>query len=152
VDCFPYFFRGGLVISLRGTEGFLLDVDGLRRHRQPHTSDHVIVTLLGKIKGEHHDLAHLVPCVPTTGSGIDVQRSLERLLDLKEAQGLIDGPAISDASGQAYKTRDIDDCFHDVLEDLFVTNHLLFSNHIASRKMLRGRYQVFRSYWKSSDS
>jgi hypothetical protein len=58
------------VISLRGTEGFLLDVDGLRRHRQPPSSDHVIIALLGKIQGEQHDLAHLIPCVKTTGSGI----------------------------------------------------------------------------------
>jgi hypothetical protein len=112
----------------------------------------VIVTLLGKIKGEHHDLAHLVPCVPTTGSGIDVRRSLERFLDFKETQSLIDGPAISHVNGQAYKTRNIDDRFHDVLKDLFVTNHSLFLNHIASTQMPRERYQVFRSYRKSSDS
>jgi hypothetical protein len=42
---------------------------GLQGHRQPPNSDHVIIALLGKIKGEHHDLAHLVPCVPKTGSG-----------------------------------------------------------------------------------
>jgi hypothetical protein len=140
------------IISLRGMEGFLLDVDGLRWHRQSPSSDHVIVALLGKIKSEHHDLAHLIPCVQTTGSGIDVRRSLERLLDLKEGQGLVDGPAISDASGQAYKTRDINDCFHDVLEDLFATSHSLFPSHITSTQMLRERYQVFRTYRKSSDS
>jgi hypothetical protein len=93
------------VISLRGTEGFLLDIDGLRRHRQPIDSDHVIIALLGKIKGEHHDRAHLVPCVPKTGSGIDAQRSLERLIDLKEGQGFKDRPVISDAMSLANCTR-----------------------------------------------
>jgi hypothetical protein len=80
-----------------------------------------------------------------------MRRSLERLLDLKEEQGLLDGPAISDARGQAYKTRDIDDCFHDVLEDLFATNHSLFPSHISSMQTLRERYQVFWTYRKSSD-
>jgi hypothetical protein len=71
---FHSFSVAAYVISLRGTEGFLLDIDGIRRHRQPETSDHVIIALLGKIKGEHHDLAHLVPCVPITGSGIRDRR------------------------------------------------------------------------------
>jgi hypothetical protein len=91
MDRIPLFFGGSIyVISLQGTEGFLLDIDGLRRHRQPPNSNHVIVALLGKIKGEHHELAHLVPYVPTTGSGIDVQRSLEQFINLKEMQRVKD--------------------------------------------------------------
>jgi hypothetical protein len=141
------------VISLRGTEGFLLDINGLRRHHQPTDSDHVIIALLGKIKGEHHDLAHLVLCVPKTGSWIDVKRLLERLVNLKESQGFKDGPAISDVSGQLYGTRDIDDCCQqEVLEDLYATQHELFPNHILDGKMIRERYQAFRTYRKSSDS
>jgi hypothetical protein len=130
----------------------LLDIDGLRRHRQPEASDHVIIALLGKIKGEHHDLAHLVPCVPITGSGIDVRRSLERLIELKESQGFRDGPAISDVTGHLYKTRDINDCFQEVLEDLYSTQHELFPTHILTVQMIRERYQVFQTYRKSSDS
>jgi hypothetical protein len=85
-----------------------------------HTADHCVIALLGKIQGENHDLAHLIPCVKTTSSGIRVQTSLDRLLDLKEeAQGLRDGPAISDTVGRLYRTRDIDDCFQEILEDFF---------------------------------
>jgi hypothetical protein len=153
MDNIPFLSAVAYVISpLRRTEGFLLDIDGLRRFRQPTNSDHVIIALLGKIKGKHHDLAHLVPCVPKTGSGIDAQRSLERLVDLKESQGFKDGPAISDVSGQLYKTRDIDNCFQEVLEDLFTTQDELFPNHILSGQMIRERYQVFRTYRKLSDS
>jgi hypothetical protein len=104
------------VISLRGSEGFLLDMGGLRRHRQLESSDHCIIALLGKIKGENHDLAHLVPCTKVTSSGIRVQASLKRLIDLNESQGLKDGSAISDLTGHLYRTRDIDDCFQEILE------------------------------------
>jgi hypothetical protein len=78
--------------------------------------------------------------------GIDVRQSLERLIQLK------DGPAISDVSGHLYKTRDIDDCFQEVLEDLFATQHHLFPNHISNIQMIRERYQVFQTYRKTSDS
>jgi hypothetical protein len=104
------------------------------------------------MKGEHHDLAHLIPCAPTTGSGIDVRQSLERLIQLKGSQGFKDRPAISDVSGHLYKTRDIDDCFQEVLEDVFATQHHLFPNHISNVQMIRERYQVFRTYRKMSDS
>jgi hypothetical protein len=153
MDGIPFLFSCRICnLSLRGTEGFLLDIDGLRRHRQPIDSDHAIIALLGNIKGEHHDLAHLVPCVTKTGSGIDVQRSLEQLIDLKESQGFKDGPAISNVSDQLYKTRDIDDCFQEVLEDLYATQHELFPSHILNGQMIRERYQAFRTYRKSSDS
>jgi hypothetical protein len=51
-----------------------------------------------------------------------------------------------------YKTRDIDDCFQEVLEDLYSTQHELFPTHILTVQMIRERYQVFRTYRKSSDS
>jgi hypothetical protein len=140
------------IISLRDSEGFLLDIGGLRRHRQPESSDHRIIALLGKIKGENHDLAHLVPCTRVTSSGIKVQTSLNRLIDLKEAQGLKDGPAISDATGRLCRTRDIDDCFQEILEELFQSKHHLFPAHINDVSMLRQKDQVFRTYQKSSDS
>jgi hypothetical protein len=86
------------------------------------------------------------------GSGIDVRRSLERLIQLKESQGFRDGPAISDVTGQLYKTGDIDDCFQEVLEDLYSTQHELFPTHILTLQMIRReRYEVFRTYIKSSD-
>ena len=44
-------------ISLRGPEGFLLDLKGLNNYWD--TSDkNFIITLLGRIKGERYDLTH----------------------------------------------------------------------------------------------
>jgi hypothetical protein len=60
------------VVSLRGTEGFLLDPGGLRLHAVDLKMNptHFIITLLGKVKGEHHDRCHLLPCTFVTASGI----------------------------------------------------------------------------------
>ena len=85
------------VTSLRGVEGLLLDLGGINRYWNRRT-DCVTITLLGKVKGEHGDRSHLLPCSEFTNSGIRVKLSLERLRKTKAAQGFIDGPAISGVS------------------------------------------------------
>jgi hypothetical protein len=64
--------------------------------------DHFIITLRGKIKGEHNARCHLLPCVPVTGTGLRIRESMRRLLDLKASQGLTDGPAISKENGHLF--------------------------------------------------
>jgi hypothetical protein len=60
------------VVSLRGNEGLLIDLSGLNRKWSVGGEDYVVIALLGKIKGESGDQAHLLPCVPKTSSGIKV--------------------------------------------------------------------------------
>jgi hypothetical protein len=140
------------VLSLRGPEGFLLDLGELRRHWKSTENTHVLVALRGKIKGEHHHRVHMIPCVPVTSSGIEVSVTLQRLLDHKLSGGFVDGPAISDVEGTLYKTRAIDDCLHEILEDLFDSRRELFPPNIASVENLRERYQVFRTLRRTSDT
>ena len=47
-------------ISLRGIDGFLLDLAGLNKYWK-EDRDHLIIAHLGKVKGESVYLAHLVP-------------------------------------------------------------------------------------------
>jgi hypothetical protein len=60
------------VVSLRRSEGFLLDLGGLRLHsRDPErTTNHCYIPHMGKVKGEHHDHCHLLPCAFEMESGI----------------------------------------------------------------------------------
>jgi hypothetical protein len=51
VVCYP--------ISLRGCEGFLLDLVGLNRKFDVGGAHSVVLALLGKIKGESGDRAHI---------------------------------------------------------------------------------------------
>eukprot|EP00978_Attheya_sp_CCMP212_P010531 scaffold25560_cov60-Attheya_sp.AAC.1 len=80
----------------------------------------LVIALLGKIKGEHHDFAHLLPCIHVTSSGIKVKQAIDDLMiEIKEKHGFRDGPAISDSAGRVHKIRDINDCLHEILDDLF---------------------------------
>lgn len=140
------------VLSLRGREGLILDLEGLHRHWNSGDGTYVIVTLQGTVKGESNDRDHLLPCVLKTSSGVDVQRSLKRLMDFKAARGMSDGPAIADLGGRAYSTRDMSDSLIEILEDLFDSERALFPADITSKEILRERYQAFRTFRRTSDT
>jgi hypothetical protein len=140
------------VVSLRGAEGLLLDLDGLRRHRGEGGDEYLVIALLGKIKGEHHDLAHLLPCVHVTSSGINVKQAIDDLIEIKEKHGFRDGPAISDSSGRVHKIRDINDCLYEILDDLFDNDVNLFPKHVGDKEKLHKTYQAFRTFRRTSDT
>jgi hypothetical protein len=71
------------VLSLRGREGLLLDLEGLHRHWGASDGTYVIVTLQGTIKGETNHWDHLLPSVSVTSLGVDVKALLERLMAFK---------------------------------------------------------------------
>ena len=140
------------VVSLRGSEGLLLDLEGLNRHWSDREERHVIIALQGQVKGETGDRDHLLPCVIRTLSGIDVRSSLERLIALKSKKGFVDGPAISDVHGEVYSTRDMSDSLAEILEDLFDSQQELFPPDVSSKEIMRERYQAFRTYRRTSDT
>ena len=51
------------VISLRGNEDFLLDLEGLNENWKRNDNSYFIILLLRKIKYENIDWRHLIPCV-----------------------------------------------------------------------------------------
>ena len=81
------------VLLLRGPEGFLLDLDGMNRHWDDLRNKYVVFALLGKVKGESHDRAHLLPAAVVTKLGLNVKGILKRFLDVKKQAGFMDGPA-----------------------------------------------------------
>jgi hypothetical protein len=137
-------------LSLRGSEGFLLDLKGLHRNANPPNNRYLLIALLGKVKGEHHDRCHLLPSVKDTSSGLKIQAWIHRLMDQKKNIGLIDGPAISDHEGKVMDTRTIDDMLHKCLEDLLEAQPDLFPQGINSKDDIREKYQAFRSYRRGS--
>jgi len=138
-------------ISLRGPEAFLLDLAGLNRHHS-HTNEYIVIALLGRIKGEHHDLAHLIPCANQTSSGIYVRKNLEKLLTEKRQLGFTAGPAISDMYGKLFSTKSIDDMLHEALTVIFQENMSLFPIHIDKPEKISQHYQCFRTFRRSSDT
>jgi hypothetical protein len=134
------------VVSLRGSEGLLLDLAGLIRQWEKGDGTSVIIALLGKIKGEHNERCHLLPSVPVTQSGVRAAESLERLIASKRRNRFEDGPAISDEKGEAYSSRAIDGCLHEILEDLFDEKPTLFPQNIGDEEELKKCFQAFRTF------
>ena len=100
------------------------------------------VCLRGKIKGEHKVRCHILPCVGVTGSGIDVMKGVGRLLQLKERQGFVDGPAISDQHGRVATTHAVNDCLMEALEACFNKQQDLFPMKIKEEAQIRECYHT----------
>lgn len=140
------------MISLRGNEGFLLDLGALRRYFQRGEGEYIIIPLLGMFKGESDDMAHLIPCVERTSSGIDVRRVLARLIANKELLGLFDGPAISDIQGYVLDPAAIDKMFHELLIEIFQENKDLFPPEIEEENQIKENFQCFRTFRRTSNT
>ena len=76
------------VLSLRDSGGLMLDLGGLNKQWNLKRTNHVVIVLSGKLKGEDNIRLHHIPCVNVTRSGINVEYLIERLLNLKH--GLYD--------------------------------------------------------------
>lgn len=138
------------VVSLRGNEGQMLEIGGLKKHWIGNKRSYVIIVLWGKIKGEDSYREHTIPCINTTKSGINVRYTLERLLKLKETQGLTDGPAISDIKGLLLPTRDLDIRMHELLSEIFEEDRTLFPPSVSEVEDIPDAYKCFRTLRRTS--
>ena len=69
-----FYFCVSYVSSLRGEEGFLLDIDKLREHS--HQDDGLVwLPLVGTVNGDKEFHTYILRSVPITGSGIPVNRT-----------------------------------------------------------------------------
>jgi hypothetical protein len=141
------------VLSLRGPEGLLLDLAGLRRYQHQVNDHHCIIALRGKVKGEHSDRCHLLPCCLVTSSGIQIKRWVNTLIEVKESMGQHTGPAISDLTRKILTTGYLDFKLVSLLEEVHDEAPHLFPSNIKTNKDEIGNcYQVFRSLRRSSDT
>jgi len=136
-------------LSLRGPEGFMIDLQGLLKYRNK-TSEYCIITLLGRLKGESHDLTHLIPCTNITDSGIQIRRIVDTLISFKTSQGFTSGPAISNHEGKLLSAKSVDDVLHEILIDLFFQTENLFPLSVDVPEKIRISYQCFRTFRRTS--
>ena len=122
---------------------------------------HFIIVLLGKVKGEHHEYAHLIPCIDKTSSGIPVRKFVFRLLKLKKKAGWVDGPAITNSKGVLYSLKDLDNKLVEVLCRIYTAEQDLFPIEIIDlirrakddhNKIIKKYYSCFRTFRRTSDS
>ena len=153
-----WLFAGGYFVicyvqSLRGPEGLLLELAGCLRHFQVEPGqDHVVIALLGTVKGEHLEREHLLPSVNITGSGIPVRRWLKRVLVANRQAGRVSGPAFCDEAGVVLTSRDMNESLYDILGDLLGEHPSLFLADVKTRSEVEEKYNVYRSFRRGSDS
>jgi hypothetical protein len=149
---FGAFLTATYVLSLRGSEGLLLDLKGMIQHSDKGDDTYFVVALLGKIKGEHHDRCHLLPCANTTSSGINTRGWLGALVNERVGKGEVDGPLFVDENGKILTTQVLDDNLIEILEDLYDIDRNLFPSSLTRKEDLSSCYQVFRTPRRSSDT
>jgi hypothetical protein len=144
------------VFSLRGNEGLLSDLKGIREEYDAgcsHDPPYSTMALLGQVKGEHHRRQHLMYAVDETSSGIGVRKVISDLIAVREDQGLIDGPAICDKGGVQWTTARANNMLHELLGLLLIQDPSLFPSRIRSQDAIAAKYHVYyRSFRRASDS
>ena len=143
------------VFSLRGNEGLLTDLKGLREEYEAgrtHDPPFSTLALLGQFKGEQHRRQHLMYAVDVTSSGIEVRKTISDLILVRHAQNFVDGPAICNEQGVQCTTAQANEVFHELLCLLYNTDPNLFPSHIGSHADVMTKYHVYRSFRRASDS
>ena len=143
------------VFSLRGNEGLLTDLKGIRDEYtagRSHDPSYSTLALLGQVKGEQHRRQHLMFSVDETSSGIQVRKAFSDLILVREHQGRYAGPAICDKDGFQWTTVLANEILHELLCLLFDRDHSLFLSHIGSHGEILAKYHVYHSFRRASDS
>ena len=145
------FLAFSFVLSLRGPEGFMLELKQLRENPEL-TNGLVWLPLVGKLKGEDNVGTHWLRSVPVTGSGIDVLKWRNWLVAVHQQLGLVDGPAICDSEGFLLPSREVNERFWLLLEELFDDDHSLFPKAITDREKIRELIQINRTPRRSAET
>ena len=144
--CFCY------VVSLRGSEGLMVDVAGLSDLGIAKPG-FVIIPLLGQVKGEDHTRQHLIHCVNVTDSGIQVRKWVTRLKKLHEVTGRVKGPAfVKPSTGKQSTATDLNDLFIQILTEIYDNHPGMFEIDIESASDVSERYHISRSFRRGSES
>lgn len=105
--------------SFRGPEVFLVDLHGLRKYYRDNLlqeKEYVIIPLLGRFKGEQCSQYHLAPVAARTNSGLEVRHWIGRLVEARESEGRIRGPAFCNSNGKVACSVDYESAFVERLQ------------------------------------
>ena len=146
------FYAVCYVLSLRGPEGSLLDLDGLIKEKDRNPSLFIVIALWGKIKGEHNERAHLLPSVNTTKSGIKIRHWIDRAVALQRSLGRTAGPLMQDRAGKRIPSMKLNEILHEALTHVFRRKPSLFPSAIKTEEDIREKINTFRSFRRGSDT
>jgi hypothetical protein len=108
---------------------------------------HVIITLLGEFKGELGYKYHLMSLASTTSSGIELRWWIERLIQIREEEGCLLGPAFGHKDGSVALMREYDAILHHFLEMIQKEN----PNLIADSDDIQANYGFSRTFRRTAE-
>ena len=141
--------------SLRGNEGFMIDLFGLISHikdgRSNTANPHVVIPLLGRFKNEVGERLHLMLSVNETKSGFQVRMWVERWLRILMSEGKRDGPVMCNKNGYLTESGLVNREFREQLAivqstrpDLIKPNMDVFELYNIRRSLRRGSSSIAR--------
>ena len=153
--------------SLRGNEGFMADLSGIIRHldkgrggvvpakslKENFDEDvaqslpHVVIALLGKVKGETGEDTHQIGLASKTTSGIEVRWWIEELVRVALEEGRRSGPAFAYSDGKLVASSEYNAMFLDYLEDIQAQTNL-----IEEKIVVRESFGISRTLRKTSQA
>jgi hypothetical protein len=114
----------GYTRALRGEEITKIELGVVQKHfvdGGTSATPHVMFTLVGRFKGEQGGHHHLMPVADITGSGLEVRKWMERLLQAKEKWCVVAGFMFARRDGFRAKSSDFEMDIADRL--VWVQNH-----------------------------
>ena len=163
-----YKFGAAVVVaqcgSLRGPEVLTMDLAGMHTHislgqggavpQDPMKVGQdltgvplVFLTLLGKFKGENGIRQHMICVASNTVSGLATRWWIEKLLEVRSAEGRVDGPAFGHRDNSVMSLRELDGMLHFFLEKIQKEDESL----IASHDNVLENYGFFRTFRKTAE-
>ena len=106
----------------------------------------MITFLLGRVKRESSDFAHLAPCIPKTSPDINVKIVVEILMKIKAELGYRDDPAVFSIDLKVLGSKDINSLMLEILKKLLVAELDFFPVYLKYVKDLPRFYQCFRIF------
>ncbi len=141
------------VLSLRGPEGFLFDIAATRETLDYKQDSLVAIALWGRVKGESHERSHRFPSTNVTSSGLDVRGWVVEAISLCEKEGRCQGPMMTHLNGEIMTPKEVNETFHELLEDVWNKDLSLFPRAFQENvNLISERYSTFRSFRRGSDT
>ena len=138
------------VISLRGSEGLMLDLTTMRRELD-RSQEFCWIALRGKVKGESNERDHLFPCCNLTKSGIDVRLWIKSLVLAHKCLNREGGPAITTSRGVLLSMSALDLSLHRYLSLLHQAG-VEFPPEIKGEDDIYDRFSMYRSVRRASNT
>ena len=144
-------FAISYVLSLRGNEGILVDIEGLLQLNSERNGL-IAIPLTGKLKGTGRVQKHVLRSVKMTSSGINMEWWIQLLRRTAIVVGATRGPAFCDEDGFVWDLVIINEMLHEVLESVYAEKRELFPFGIQTVEDIRLKYGIYRSFRRGSDS